>query len=413
MLKRDDSRGMSSVITTLLIIMITIVAAGIIWVVIKNIVSTQSELIDIKKEFFAEDLKITSLTIEGGVVSLSLKRLGGEVSTQTKTLTTETTITIESDIVSVVDLSLSMAPSCKWVSQSCCTSLGGIFQGSPSMGNCSNVPESRESDCLGGSCMGVWENRLNSAKEANRELLNILSEVPGSTIGLVAYSTGVELSVDLTDDIDILNNAIDSWQPVFWTCICCGIDEAVNILDDSPDDRYKKIIVMSDGEANYECTPPKPDNAQGPIDAVDSAFNANNSLENLTIYSIGLGDGITPVAEQTLRDIAECTINGEYFSVLDVDDLIDIYSDIKTEIVTSSIVSSRFNYLYIIFYNSTDSYREKITDIPENLGIKSYEFDLAGKLDGEVIKIEIYPVIITKQGKEEIGPLFDSWTLQE
>jgi len=34
---------------------------------------------------------------------------------------------------------------------------------------------------------------------------------------------------------------------------------------------------------------------------------------------------------------------------------------------------------------------------------------LEGKLEGEIIKIEVYPVILSNSGKEEIGPLFDSW----
>jgi hypothetical protein len=47
--------------------------------------------------------------------------------------------------------------------------------------------------------------------------------------------------------------------------------------------------------------------------------------------------------------------------------------------------------------------------MPDILAIKRYNFDLTEKLEGNITKIEIYPVIISDQNKEVIGPMFDSW----
>lgn len=403
---------MSTVIATLLIVMLTFVVVAIIWVVLKNFLVGQSEILDIKKEFFAESLTITSLKMEGGIVSLSLKREGREVSVEQSLHTTELTIHVPSDIVSVVDLSGSMV-TCRNVNRTCCSSLQGVWQGSywspPStLAFCTQANISRGVMCESTTCGGVWVDRLTPTKEANRQLLNIISEVEGSRISLVAYSNTVipSASRSLTDDINLLNNTINSWQAAGGTCICCGINNASGTLQTgSSEDVTKKIIVMSDGEATVGC--PEQPGTNPMIDASLSACDANSSLENLTIYSIGFGEDVN---HTTLKAIADCG-NGQNFSALDVEDLIDVYTEVSQEIITTSVISNRFNYLYIVFYNATTDYKEKINELPENLGIKTYQIDLTGKLEGEIIKIEIYPVILLKSGKEEIGPLFDSWTL--
>lgn len=404
-MKKINSKGMSTVVATLLIILLTLVAVGIIWVVLRNVLMNQSEILDVKKEFFAENVEISALKLEGGTVSLSLKRSGGEVSVESELKVNEIAIRIPSDVISVVDLSGSMV-SCNSVTYNCCRyTLGST---SYQDGNCYGVNTNRNLTCVAPPCNGIWIDRLTPTKEANRQLLNIISEVEGSRIGLVAYSNGVlsSSSRDLTENIIQLNNTINSWQATGGTCICCGINNASRRLQSqSSDERSKKIIVMTDGEATVGC--PEQPGTDPMVDANRSAFDANNTLENLTIYSIGFG---LDVNHTTLKAIADCG-NGQNFSALNVEDLVDVYTQVSQEIVTKSVISNRFNYLYIVFYNSTSNHREKIDELPQNLGIKSYSFDLTGKLEGEIIKIEVYPVILLKSGREEIGPLFDSWTV--
>lgn len=411
-MKEINSKGMSTIVATLLIVLLTLVVVAILWVVLRNVLVSQSEILDIKKEFFAENVEISSLKIEGGAVSLSLRRSGGEVSVESELKVNEITIRVPSDVISVVDLSGSMV-TCKNVNRSCCTSLQGTWQGSggspaSARNNCTQANVSRGNICTGVTCRGVWLDRLTPTKEANRQLLNIISEVEGSRIGLVAYSNGVlsSASRDLSTNIVQLNNTINSWQAAGGTCICCGINNASRRLQSqSSDDRTKKIIVMSDGEATVGC--PEQPGTDPMVDANRSAFDANNTLRNLTIYSIGFGEDVN---HTTLKAIADCG-NGQNFSALNVEDLMNVYTQVSEEIITKSVISNRFNYLYIVFYNETNDYKERISELPQNLQIKSYSFDLTGKLEGEIVKIEIYPVILLKSGREEIGPLFDSWIL--
>ena len=91
------------------------------------------------------------------------------------------------------------------------------------------------------------------------------------------------------------------------------------------------------------------------------------------------------------------------------EDLVGVYTQVAQEIITTSVIYNRFNYLYVVFHNETTEHVEKVFEIPQNLQVKGYTFNLEGKLEGEIIKIEVYPVILSNSGKEEIGPLFDSW----
>jgi hypothetical protein len=400
--KEKESKGLSTVIATLLIIMLTLIVIGILWVVLRNVIIHQSEIAGVQKEFFAENVEILSFKVDGGLINFSLKKVGGEIRAKNEINKGEIVEEMELDIISIIDLSGSMC-SCNGVSSSCCTNTlrGDSYSG----GNCYGVNSNRNTSCIS-TCGGTWVDRLSSAKAANRELINVLSESEDNRIGLIVYSTSVNnsASLDLTNNLTQLNNKIDSWQARGSTCICCGINEAARRLQQqSSDDKDKIIIVMSDGDANIECSTQHTHNAVQ--DAIKSSCDANQSLENLVVHSIGVGENVN---EGALINISICG-GGKYFSAINVSELIQAYKRVAEEIKSSHKAINRFNYLYIVFYNETSSYREKIFDIPDPLVIRKYQFDLTGKIEGNITKVEIYPAIVSESGKEIIGPLFDSW----
>jgi hypothetical protein len=400
---KKKTKGLSSIVATLLIILISIVAIAIVWAVMSKIITEQTELAKIKTEFFSENIEIKKFQIDNGLINLTLEKKGGsESSSQTKQIV-ETKQVINSDIISVVDLSPSMRV-CIGSSQECCIdTLGGYWE---SIDYCGGVDLTLKDSCTS-VCGGILDDKIDAAQTSNKELINfIFSESTGSRIGLVGYGQEIvdSASIDLTDNIIDLNNKIDSWDIVEYTCICCGINEAIEKLqEDSSNEKVKKILVMSDGEANIECAEQNTgDPAQ---DAIKAACDANQSLDNLVIYSIGMGDRVD---EETLIEIANCR-GGKYFSAMNISELIDVYTNIGEEIKTTYTALTNVNYLFVVFYNETDSYTHKIDKVPGALEIKTYQADLTGKLTGEIIKIEIYPVIITDSGKEIIGPASDIW----
>jgi len=69
-------RGLSTVVTSLIMILLVLVAVGVVWVVIKNIISGGVNEISLGK--FTLDLKIKSVSIENGNVSVIIHRNAGE-----------------------------------------------------------------------------------------------------------------------------------------------------------------------------------------------------------------------------------------------------------------------------------------------------------------------------------------------
>ncbi len=380
---------MSAVVTTLIIILLVIVAMGIVWVVVKSLFLNQAKEIEFQRKFFDEGMTISQIKFEQPIVTISLRKVGGESTTKKAP---EIPDKPDADVFSVVDLSGSMR-ACYNVNSTCG---GGTQYG---------VGVAYEDTCIN-YCGGTWEDRLTPTQQANTLLIDTLLESDGNRVGLIAYSSSIKISdsLDLGTDKITLNLIIDAWEAGGGTCICCGINEAVNRLNvQSTDEQLKTIIVMSDGDATTTCSQQGTGNAGS--DAIQAACDANQSIEDLTIYSVGAGENVNV---GTLTAIAECG-NGEYFSGADINNLTEIYKSIGEKINVQHIFTHSFNNVLFVFYNSTDSYKEYSSEIPEVLRTNSYEINLSGKLGGELIKIEIYPLVISSSGKETIGPLFDTW----
>jgi hypothetical protein len=75
-MKRADTRGLSTVITTVIIILLVIVAIGIVWGVLRNMISKNAELITLGK--FTIDLEIVSVTQNSYGTNIKVKRNPGE-----------------------------------------------------------------------------------------------------------------------------------------------------------------------------------------------------------------------------------------------------------------------------------------------------------------------------------------------
>ena len=71
-----NKRGMSAVITTLIIILLTIVALGIVWVVVKNVISNSSKQINLRG--LGKGLEIKKALVSGNDLSVTVYRNSGE-----------------------------------------------------------------------------------------------------------------------------------------------------------------------------------------------------------------------------------------------------------------------------------------------------------------------------------------------
>ncbi len=75
----NNKRGMSAVVTTLIIILLVIVALGIIWVVVKNVINSGKEQVELADKCRA--IELTAITIDdtagdGSMYDITISRTG-------------------------------------------------------------------------------------------------------------------------------------------------------------------------------------------------------------------------------------------------------------------------------------------------------------------------------------------------
>ena len=70
-------RGMSAVITTLIIILLVIVALGIIWVVIRNVIQGSVSQVELAQKCREVDLTVKNVVADGENYDITLSRTGG------------------------------------------------------------------------------------------------------------------------------------------------------------------------------------------------------------------------------------------------------------------------------------------------------------------------------------------------
>jgi len=76
----ENKRGLSAIVATLIIILLVLVAVGIIWVVVRNVIQEGAEQVDISTKCIAVDLRAVSVVPvagESGNYSVTLRRVAG------------------------------------------------------------------------------------------------------------------------------------------------------------------------------------------------------------------------------------------------------------------------------------------------------------------------------------------------
>ena len=153
------------------------------------------------------------------------------------------------------------------------------------------------------------------------------SSCVGTNYNLFQPDSSIARTKELSDNEAELNSFIDDIETWWGTCICCGINKASDMLLGSLSPS-KFMVVMSDGEANIECSEQGTGNAKQ--DAIQAACDAYNDY-GIKVYSVCFGGDCDT---STLQSIATCG-NGEYYYG-DVDDLISIYEEIAQDIINVS-----------------------------------------------------------------------------
>ncbi len=134
---------------------------------------------------------------------------------------------LPTEIVLVTDVSGSM----EWCTQqpgTCCSSCGwppGCSCGTPGS-RCGYDSGARHwrSTCVND------EKRIDATKNASHLFIDTILENTGPKIGLVSYETSTSDTYALSNDTDALKTEVNAYDADGGTCICCGVNSAVDML---------------------------------------------------------------------------------------------------------------------------------------------------------------------------------------
>ncbi len=76
----ENNKGLSAVVTTLIIILLVLVAVGIVWVVVRGVVDSGAEQIELSSQCLAIDVEAVSVSAvegEAGNYSITIRRNAG------------------------------------------------------------------------------------------------------------------------------------------------------------------------------------------------------------------------------------------------------------------------------------------------------------------------------------------------
>ena len=162
-----------------------------------------------------------------------------------------------------------------------------------------------EDDVLDGwsfSSSGPQCKKLDVAKNVDKIFVDTVLNTPGDKVGLVAYSAqpAIRWWYGLSNDSVSLKSQIDSYTSNGYTCISCGVDNATNtLLAQSSFDRFRGMLVMSDGQANTlingstylhttQCPTDEGYNSLAGGEATNKSCIARNS--NITTFGVAFGN---------------------------------------------------------------------------------------------------------------------------
>ncbi len=173
------------------------------------------------------------------------------------------------------------------------------------------------------------KTKLALSKDATNSFIDIVLNNSGNRIGLVGYRQSA-LDSDyhsLSNNSVSLKNEVNAWSSGGSTCICCGINKAIaNLVNYSSLDKFRSMVVMSDGIANVRCATGA---GNASWDAITAACNAYNN--GIKVYAVGFGNDVD---SSTMQAIASCGNGSYYYS--DVSNLVDVYNQIASEIIQAS-----------------------------------------------------------------------------
>ena len=176
--------------------------------------------------------------------------------------------------------------------------------------------------------------KMDLAKQADLLFVDTILNISGNRVGLDSFSTNVVTTEPLTTVKANLQSDINAYSPNGGTCVCCGINQAKDMLAASSTRKF--LLVMTDGEETRWCNDfnDYTGSSSAPVDAIDAGQNACNL--NITVFAVGFG---ADANQDVLKQVA-CNTS-YYYNASNVSMLSEIYQEIGQQILIIANYSSQ------------------------------------------------------------------------
>jgi hypothetical protein len=196
---------------------------------------------------------------------------------------------------------------------------------SGSMGTCDvSTSSCLHPDCSGNS--GCQNERLDVAKDVDKDFIEDILKIEGDRAGLVAYSASPNIRSEhnLTENKNLLSDQISNYQANGCTCISCGVNESVKILSNPTVDKEFIDSGKSWLYNTYYPTSQPPNDVLGhswnESDFNDSDWSKGNAIlgfENIPYYpnvNTNIGNNFVLISDQSYNASSYSLVNASITS---------------------------------------------------------------------------------------------------
>lgn len=166
---------------------------------------------------------------------------------------------------------------------------------------------------LSGSMSGT---KLSTTKTAINSFIDVLEE--DDMAAIVSFTNSSTVRCNMTNNKDLLNNAVRYMNASGLTSIYKGIDKAISVFDMAETSGYKMMIVFTDGY----------DEPSTNYDTYYSNLVEKANEKDIIIYTIG----ISTIDEELLTKVAEST-GGKYYYASVISELQGKVDEIKGDAI--------------------------------------------------------------------------------
>ncbi|MBT6690236.1 VWA domain-containing protein [archaeon] len=368
-----NKRGLSAIVTTVLITLLIIASVSIIALIIIPFLEVGIDEQVVSMELSKEKIELSNITFyeSNGTekIDLSIKR---GTTSLVKTITEIITENISTEEPVPIDIMLSID-----------------LSGSMSLDD------------------GEPETRLTKAKIATIDFVEtVLAGDELAKIGLVGFKDNLPANNnvhDLSNDLTSLNNEIDSWFASGGTYVCKGMDKALEIFNNNEiEGREKVLVILGDGDTTLSSC------KYGGAEDLAESFYEN---KNISVSTIGFGPS---TAITFFEDIAAAG-QGQFYDSSDTNNLANTYISLIDDIqitreVTKTIVREGILFLQVLIFTGGNSHSYTISEnLPGEYDTKRFTVPLPnGITEEDVTKIEIYLSVVSG-GIKASSNLLTTW----